>query len=387
MQCPNCGSQRTYKAGNGGRGGCHDCASAGRSPKTFVITADMEIAHREKAIRALAGTAPEYDMKHPVPPGFGVKGVSTAYREDGSVALQWVKSEADVKRQREMLESAVKAMGEKLPREKPRAAPKHVLPELLNCYVLTDYHLGMLAWPDETGQPWDTDLAEQMLVDWFGAAIAQAPAAQTAVFAQLGDFLHWDGMDAVTPASKHLLDADTRFQKLVRVAIRVIRRVIGMLLARHERVHVLMAEGNHDPASSIWLREWLSAIYEGESRVTVDTSADPYYCVEHGATALFFHHGHKRRPKDIDTVFAAKFREVFGRTRHAYAHMGHLHHVDVKETNLMIVEQHQTLAASDAYASRGGWMSGRSAQVITYHTKLGEVGRVRISADMFAEAA
>jgi len=347
----------------------------------------MEIEHREKAIRALAGTAPDYDMVHPVPPGFGVRGVSTAYREDGTIALQWVKSEAGAKRQREILEAAIQAMAEKLPREKPRKAPPTTNADLINCYVLTDYHLGMLSWPDETGEPWDTDLAERMMVDWFAAAIAQAPKSRRAVFAQLGDFLHWDGMDAVTPASKHLLDADTRFQRLVRVAIRVIRRVIGMLLEQHAEVVVLMAEGNHDPASSIWLREWLASVYEDEPRVSVDTSADPYYCVEHGATALFFHHGHKRKLVQIDTVFAAKFREVFGRTKYAYAHMGHLHHVDVKETNLMIVEQHQTLAAKDAYASRGGWMSDRSAQVITYSAKHGEVGRVRVSAAMFAEAA
>jgi hypothetical protein len=202
------------------------------------------------------------------------------------------------------------------------------------------------------------------------------------VFCQLGDFLHWDGMDAVTPASKHLLDADTRFQKLVRVAIRVIRRVIDLLLRKHEEVVVLMAEGNHDPASSIWLREWLHALYENEPRVRVELNPDPYYCVEHGSTALFFHHGHKRKPAAVDTVFAAKFREVFGRTKHAYAHLGHLHSVDVKETNLMLVEQHRTLAAPDAYASRGGWISGRDAQVITYSKRFGEVGRLRISAQM-----
>src|SRR5690606_11896353 len=100
-------------------------------------------------------------------------------------------------------------------------------------------------------------------------------------------------------------------------------------------------------------------------------------------TALFFHHGHKRALKEIDTVFAAKFREVFGRTKYAYAHMGHKHHVEAKETNLMLLEQHQTLAAKDAYASRGGWMSDRSAQVITYHSQFGEVGRLRVSAAMF----
>lgn len=379
MKCPKCGSERTSKNG-GGRGRCFACA------KTFVITAELEEQYREAHIAALKGYSPDHQMVHPVAPGFLVKGVSTLYNDEGGVSAQWVKTTADQEAQRQMVEAAARAFATKIPRERPRPAPARTVADLCNVYVLTDYHLGMLAWGEETGTDWDTTIAEAMLVDWFAAAIAQAPASELAVFAQLGDFLHWDGMDAVTPASKHLLDADTRFQKLVRVAIRAIRRVIGMLLAKHQRVHVLMAEGNHDPASSIWLREWLAASFEDEPRVTVDTSPDPYYCVEHGKTALFFHHGHKRKPTNIDTVFAAKFREVFGRTQHAYAHMGHLHHIDVKETNLMVVEQHRTLAAPDAYASRGGWMSGRDAVVVTYSKEHGEVGRCRISSKMLEAA-
>ena len=85
-------------------------------------------------------------------------------------------------------------------------------------------------------------------------------------------------------------------------------------------------------------------------------------------------------------LFAAKFREVFGRTQHAYAHMGHLHHIAAKETNLMVVEQHRTLAAPDAYAARGGWMSGRDAVVVTYYKSHGEVSRARISSKMLEAA-
>lgn len=376
MKCSRCGAEGGIRNG-GHRGYC----KANRH--SFPITAEMEAAEAEQA---KAGWAPEYGIASPVPAGFKVKGVSTLTKNPNG-ETQWVKTDEDRAAQEAIMRAAIQAMAEKLPREKARPGPTHTVPALLNCYVLTDYHLGMLAWGEETGADWDTAIAEALLVEWFSAAISQAPRAGTAVFAQLGDFLHWDGMDAVTPASKHLLDADGRFTKLVRVAIRVVRRIIGLLLARHERVVVLMAEGNHDPASSIWLREWLAATFEDEPRITVETSPDPYYCVEHGATALFFHHGHKRKPANVDAVFAAKFREVFGRTKHAYAHMGHMHHVDVKETSLMVIEQHQTLAAPDAYASRGGWMSGRSAQVITYHDVHGEVGRVRLSSSMFAAAA
>ena len=336
--------------------------------------------------QARRGIAPESDWTKPVPEGYRVKGVSSLYDGDGQLRAQWVKSQIDPERMEAIVREALAAMSSTIKRAKPVPAPKRTAAPLLNCYVVTDYHLGMLSWHEETGADWDTAIAEDMLVRWFEAAIAQAPAAHTGVLAQLGDFLHWDGLYAVTPASKHLLDADTRFQKLVRVAIRVLRRVIGLLLNKHERVHLVLAEGNHDPASSIWLREWFAVLFEDEPRVTVDLSPDPYYCVEWGRTALFFHHGHKRKPANVDTVFASKFREVFGRTGHAYAHMGHMHHVDQRETNLMIVEQHRTLAAPDAYAARGGWMSGRDACVITYHREFGEVGRARVSDKMLAAA-
>jgi len=370
--CPKCGAPGAKRNG-AGRGLC----LAGKR-HTFTITEEIDA----EAAATRAGTAPEFGLIDSAAAGTFMGKVTVHRNAAGEVVNTWARYHPDDEKRMVALLAAVEAMGEKLPREKARDAPAKTAADLCNVYVLTDFHLGMLAWHEETGADWDTDIAERMLVDWFSAAIAQAPPSEFAVFAQLGDFLHWDGMDAVTPASKHLLDADTRFQKLVRVAIRAVRRVIGMLLAKHQRVHVLMAEGNHDPASSIWLREWLHATFEDEPRITVDRSPDPYYCVEHGLTALFFHHGHKRKPSNIDTVFAAKFREVFGRTKHAYAHMGHMHHIDMKETNLMVVEQHRTLAAPDAYASRGGWVSGRDAVVVTYSKQHGEVSRCRVSSKM-----
>lgn len=337
---------------------------------------------------AQRGYAPECDMTRIVPDGYKVKGISTYYNAKGKPSGQWVKATQDEQRQRELMQAAFEAMAEDLPREP--AVPFSGGPcndDLLNCYVITDFHLGALSWAPETGASWDIDIAEQTLVAWFARAIEQSPPATTALLAQISDLLHWDGFDAVTPASKHLLDADGRFPKLARVAIRVLRRVIGMLLAKHERLHITMADANHDPVSQVWLREWLAVLYEDEPRITVDTSPSPYNAYEFGKVAIFMHHGHKRKVTNVSEVFASQFREMFGRTKYAYAHMGHLHHVDVKENNLMIVEQHRTLAAPDAYSARGGWLAGRDAKVITYHKAYGEVGRLTVSYDMIKQAA
>lgn len=338
-----------------------------------------------KAIKkkaAIAGYAPEHDMVRPVPEPFIVSGVSTYYNAEGKASGQWVKSRLEDEQYQDMLMAAIEGFKDEIEPISPIGIDHDSNSELLNCYVITDYHLGMLAWREEAGDDWDLKIAEELIIKWFHQAIKQSPNAETAVFAQLSDFLHFDGMDAVTPASKHLLDVDSRFSKLVRVAIRVLRQIINLLLIKHPKVHIIMADANHDPVSQIWLREWFSVLYENEPRITIDTSPSPYNAYEFGNNALFFHHGHKRGVKDVSNVFASQFREMYGRTKYAYAHLGHLHHIDVKENQLMIVEQHRTLAANDAYGARGGYLSGRDAKVITYSRSFGEVSRITINSDM-----
>jgi len=331
---------------------------------------------------AKQGYSPQHDMTRVAPEPFVVRGVSTYYNAEGKASGQWVKTRLDDDKFQQLLLEAIEGFKSEIPKALPVAAPIVNNSNLCNCYVITDYHLGMLSWHEETGADWDLSIAESLLIKWFQQAIAQSPNSEQAVFAQLSDFLHFDGMDAVTPASKHLLDVDTRFAKLVRSAIRVLRSVIDMLLSKHQKVHIIMADANHDPVSQIWLREWFSVLYENEPRITVDKSPNPYNAFEFGKTALFFHHGHKRKVENVSSVFAGQFREMFGRTKYAYAHTGHLHSINVKEDNLMIIEQHRTLAPADAYAARGGWLSGRDAKVITYHADFGEVSRLTINSDM-----
>lgn len=322
------------------------------------------------------GYSPDHDMTHHCPDGYTVKGVSTYYNKDGKPTGQWVKTNADHERFLEIQKEAFTALCEELKPVKPIKGPKRTASDLLNLHVLTDYHMGMLSWDEETGGNWDLQIAEALLINWFTYAIHHAPDAEVGVLAQMGDFLHFDSLEAVTPASKHILDADSRYQKVVRSAIRCLRHIVDLMLAKYGKVHVIVSDANHDPIGGVWLREMLSALYERNRRITIDVSPATFNVYEHGLTSLFFHHGHKKKPENIHDVFASMFRDVFGRTKFSYAHMGHQHHKLAKETNLMIIEQHRTMAEKDAYAARGGWLAGRSADVITYSKIHGEVGRL-----------
>lgn len=293
--------------------------------------------------------------------------------------LKFKRENGDVAKALELMAEGFK---EKLPKHPATPPPKIVNGDLLAQYTITDFHLGMLADAEETGGKWNIKLAEKMLIDWFKATMSMTPNTEQAVFMQIGDFLHWDGLKAVTPAHGHVLDADSRYQKLVRSCIRVTRQIMNLLLEKHGKVHCIFAEGNHDESGSSWMREWLDVFYEHEPRITVDTSIDPYYGFKFGNVGVFAHHGHKKKKENLPEVFAAKFREIMFSCEYNYAHCGHMHHKDVKESSLMIVTQHQALAAPDAHASSGGWMSQRGATATIYHKKHGYMTEYNVTPAM-----
>ena len=167
-----------------------------------------------------------------------------------------------------------------------------------------------------------------------------------------------------------------------RIAIRLKRRIIAMLLKEYKSVHVIQAEGNHDPLASALYREMYAAFYDHEPRLTFNTSPVPYYAYQHGEVSLFYTHGHKKPLKSVDKTFAAVFRDIYGDTKKSYAHLGHMHHEIKIEDSLMILEQHPNLTGRGSYEARMGLLSSRNAHAITYHKIYGEVSRSTVSIDM-----
>lgn len=321
-----------------------------------------------------------------MPENHYLKGVSTLYNADGEIRAQWVKTNVDQEAAERAREAAVRAMCETIPPAAPVASPAACVADLCNLYTYSDFHLGMLAQEEEGGANWDIKIAERTLIDSFAAMVGQSPASHTAIINIQGDMLHSDGLLPVTPAHRHVLDQDGRFSRIVGVAIRSIRQLVTMALEKHQAVHLVICEGNHDEASSVWLRLMFQALYEAEPRVTVNTSELPFYVFVWGETMLGFHHGHKVKNEQLPLLFAAQFPQEWGQTKRRAVHCGHRHHCDEKEYNGVTVVQHPTIAARDAYAARGGWIADRAVQSITYSKRFGQVGRVFVTPEMLRAA-
>lgn len=341
---------------------------------------------RKNAIKR--GYDPEHDMTHPVPQGFAVKGVSTYYDEDGKIRGQWVKSHEDKK-------ARINALVERLESFEWKPAPIIPLKEeshdsdLCTLLTLTDFHLGMYAYGKETGDDWNTDMAASEYISAIQEMCDGSPNSETGILNLQGDFLHWDGLEAVTPTGKHQLDADTRFSRLIDTSLDVIMASVEIMLRKFSQVKVIVCEGNHDLVGSMWIRKAIKKIYENNDRVEIDDTDFPFYAHLHGDIMLGFHHGHKVKNGSLPALFSSepRYRSMWGSAAYTYIHTGHYHHSEqmMGEGGGAIVERHPTLSGKDAYAARGGYHSWRAAHAITYHKEYGEHRRVTVTPKFKAE--
>jgi len=352
-----------------------------RSIKAVAIKLGINYSAAKKRIArikkraALHGYSPEFGLPGHLSPVERLKGRSILQDvRTGETVLQWTKSSVSIEQQVEVLREVTNELKTSIKPLRPSKLERKKTLDLLNLYILTDAHFGMKAWSEETGADWDLEIAERTVLDAVQHLVSVSPAASTAFLAQLGDCLHFDGILPVTPTSGHVLDADSRFVKVVRTVVRVLRRIITLLLESHKQVVVLMAAGNHDPASSVWLQELFIELFRNDKRLKMISSPLPYYVYQHQNVMLGFHHGHKAKINSIANTFLGEFREIYGKTGQTYIHTGHFHSWSGKEFSGSIVEQHPTLASRDAYSAHGGWHSQRRMSVITYDS-VAEISR------------
>lgn len=321
--------------------------------------------------------------------------LSTYTGADGEITGQWDIRVYDQKDQDYI--DAKMAMLDDVPRL-PEISLKSNLTHhssLVNVMVLSDCHVGGLAWKPESGADWDLKIAEEMLVDAFRIMMRESPDAETCFISILGDWLHYDLPDPLTTLSGNILSSDGRREKMIDVAIRVVKKVIMDALAHYPKVVLLIAEGNHDLVSATWLRKLFAERFEDNPRLDVIQSPLPFYAWDFGDVFLGWHHGHMKavgnkksiavkNAEQLAAIFADEFAPQWGRTTKRYIHTGHLHTKIELEPRGAQVIQHPTLASRDDHAARHGWASLRNALCHTYHEKFGERHREIISPELVA---
>jgi hypothetical protein len=358
-------------------------------PSTFTVKGTSTLTNKDgdevgKWTKTRRASMPS-ELAIRVPDPKAVVETSTHMDGQGGVLSQWVKEKAELVEREKLWAAFADGLKDKLPRVAPVSIAKTIFnKDLLAIYPVGDHHIGMHAWDEETGSDnYDIKASEKLLLDSASYLIGSAPAAENALICFLGDFMHYDSFDSVTPTSKNLLDADSRFPKMVRAAIRSMRGMIQLALTKHKKVHVIVEIGNHDLASSVFLMEALAAIYENEPRVHVDTSPSHYHYFEHGRCLIGTHHGHGGKPDKLPGIMAHDRPEAWGRTIHRIWFTGHIHTRSAWDFPGCTVESMRILAPVDAWAANKGYRPIRDMKGIVFHAEHGEVDRKTVNPLMF----
>ena len=349
-----------------------------------VVKSNINTARAAVIKRAAQhGYAPDNDMLFPTAPGFVVRGTSTLYdMQSGEARLQWVKTKLEDEQLYAAMQEAVAALCEDIKPLKKAKAPKVTNENLMSVYPVGDHHIGMLAWGEEADDDYDTKTAETLLMGAMDYLVESAPASEQGLIILLGDFLHYDSYESVTPQSKHQLDADSRYPRLVRAAMRAVRYAISRALDKHKTVRVIIVAGNHDPSSMVFLREAIYALYENELRVEIDRSLKLFHYHRFGKCLIGTHHGDKVKMDKLPLVMAADCAEDWGKTVHRTIYTGHIHNDNVKDFNGCKVESVRILAPADAYSYGAGYRTPRDMKRIDWHAEYGEVSRQIVTPEM-----
>ena len=309
---------------------------------------------------------------------------STLYDREGRVTAQWVKTQPDKSDPELFARTLLAELKVEIPRVPLIVSrdPDWYTDKLMACYPVGDHHLGMLSWRPETGASYDLEIGERLLTRAFQHLIPRAPRCERAVVAFLGDFFHYDGEVPETPHGKHKLDADSRYQKMIRAGRRAIQTVIGLAADWHDEVLVIFEPGNHDPHTMTIMSEMFAAVYEANPRITIDTTPSVYHYFQFGKNLVGTHHGDLTKPERLPLIMAHDRPEAWGSSTYRTWWTGHLHHDMRRDIEGVRVERFRVLPPADAWAHNRGYRSIRDMQALVLHADGGEVARYTVNPKM-----
>lgn len=340
---------------------------------------DKMLARLEKKA-ASQGVSPHRDLVHQTAEGFEAKRISTAYKDDGSVALQWVIQEPEKRDIRSKVEAVVEGLTDELKGFKKSAkAPAKVNSDYLAMYMIGDHHFGMLA-DSETkmdDDDWDIKIATQILMDSTDRLAKRVGDAEIGVLLNVGDFFHADSSKNETTAGTRV-DVDTRIGKTFKLAGRLFQILIDKMLQHHKQVVIINVRGNHDSDMACHLSSCIDLLYNQENRVTVLPNYSKFIHYQWNNNLFVFHHGDRIKHEQILQAVIKNLDDQWSQSKNRYCHLGHIHHHTAREVGSMHFEHWGSLTSTDQWHSDSGYGAERSMTAVVYHKDSGEDSRVKI---------
>ncbi len=269
-----------------------------------------------------------------------------------------------------------------------RTKKKRKNPHMLEL-ALHDVHFGKLAWAEEVGGDYDLKIANAVYEGAIHELLERVQGFDIdKVLLPIGhDFFQCNNFSGTTAAGTQV-DHDGRFPKVFKAGCQAVRRAI-LACREMAEVEVVWVPGNHDPETSWFMTEVLSAYFESDKHVTVDNSPAYRKYRSYGITLLALTHGNEEKHRDLPLIMATEVPELWATAKHREIHLGHYH--KAKEMVHMGTDEHAgvrvrvlpSLSGTDSWHFRKGFVKNmRAAESYLWSFEDGYTGHFSANATL-----
>ena len=305
--------------------------------------------------------------------GFELRGYSQFTKTQAGEPI-WLKTRKAERDYWEGIQAAIEGFQPIDPARIP-PMPKEPSSDVIPWLQIGDAHIGMLANERETGANFDVQIGKTEILSAAFALIDAAPECERMVINDLGDGTHYETFKALTEASGHAVDFDTRYWKMIDAYIEISEAICERALTKAGTVDLIYNQGNHSRSNDIWMAAHMKSLHRNNPRVNVIDNQGVFIAYRMGKTLVVIHHGDKTRPEKFRDVASSDYSADWGETEFRYLDGGHVHHSQRKELAGCEFESWNNLAPMDKHAYDGGWRSKQYMSLVLRSRTYGEIGR------------
>lgn len=237
-----------------------------------------------------------------------------------------------------------------------------------------DVHLGKLSWHDETGENYDSKIAQTRFftaIDKLTTA-AKSENIDRILFPVGNDFFNTDKDYPFPQTTKGTpQENDIRWQKSYKLGRELIIKAIN-ILKQIAPVDVVIVPSNHDKQKIFYLGDALEMFFENDENVTVNNAPTSRKYYRYGNVLLGFEHGKEVPYNRLLGLMPQEAPQDWALTKFREWHLGHKHSTKKVIAQLeedmggIKIKHLRSIQGADSYEHLKGYFSMGGAEAMVW---------------------
>lgn len=250
---------------------------------------------------------------------------------------------------------------------------KSLDPDKLLFIPQIEAHLGKISNEIETGVKYDHKIVEERVLKVFEEAISlqEREKCDTCLLVVGGDFFNSESNSQTTGGTPQ--HNDVRYKDMFNIGLNLYLKGLLSLKEHFNHIDVKICAGNHSRAMEYFLYIALSCYFAKDDKIAFCENYKDTQSYVFGKCGLFFNHGDPNQKRLIASI-PAEFYEDYGKTQFRYLFLGHLHKLEViNSENGITVHRVPAICENDNwhYQNRFGIGNIPQHEIMVFDKELG----------------